>query len=142
MVYVKKTRKVIKRPFFLASIQYVLSVFIVVAFILSLIPNFYDRIYIYLLILVLVQIILSVIRFKLLNVFFEIFLLALIIVGLIPYLGWLFRFLGVFISLIDMLLLKESKFYKMIEIRTIKRIKKPKFNNSSNVKDANFKEKE
>ena len=146
----KERRVLYKRGFsFLGTLQYVLGFVIVLTFGIGLIPGYYHEVVWFGIGALVAQILISIFRFRLLNIFLEFFLLLLMLIGIIPYLGYFFRFLGFFFALLDLTSFKSSKLYKQIEIRTFSNMpgakggneKKRKGKSKENVYDADYKEK-
>lgn len=95
---------------------------------------------------ILIQLIISILRFRVFGIFLEIFILILVGLSFIPFLGILFKILGLFAAIFEMAIFKNSTIYKQVEIRTFnskqkksknKKVTKPKVE----FEDADFKEK-
>lgn len=147
----KVTRKVTyhKKLNFLNWVQYVLGISIAVLFGLGLIPFYYDDVSKLLFGFLIVQSLLSLVRFRFANVILEFLLIVVAVFSLIPFLGYLFRFIGVLLSILDLSmfkstviykrvhLFKEASLFKDMNLKKKKTDKKPK----KDFKDAEFKEK-
>ncbi len=139
-----------KRLGVLDSAQYLIAIIIAICFGIGLIPFYYDEVFVVLISLIIVQIIISFVRLRLLNVIIEVFLLIISIIAIIPFIGYLFRIIGLLASLLEMLSFKNYIMYKNIEIRTFKTDFSKKESKSNNKKiqkksikaqDAEFSEK-
>lgn len=145
-------------------VQYVLAVIIILMIMLSFIPTIYGKIFHILFLLLFIQIIISIFRLRLLNIFFEVMLVILAGIMLIPILfknfpildillfilNYIFIIIAFFVAVIDMSTFKSNMIYKRVEIFTTgkskknpqtskkKAIKKPK----KNAKSADFEVKE
>jgi len=132
-----------KQIHILNQIQYAIASVIGVAFGIGLIPTLYDNVKQVIMVAITIQIFISFLRMRFLNVFLEIFLLGLGLLSLIPLLGYIFRFGGIFVAILEMVSFKNYILYRQMELRTLakrpnkKTGKKPK----TNFKDAEFKEK-
>ncbi len=143
----------LKRDLNLDYIQYIISIIISILFALGLIPFFYINLVTILIILIIIQLVLSATRFRIMNIILELILLILSIFSIIPIIGFLTRFFGMLIGIIDTSTFKNYAFYEKIEIITINKFKDSKFGskskfsksrkgfNSNNFRDAEFKEK-
>lgn len=135
---------------FLDKIQYFLSISIPILFTIGLIPTLFDNVFPTLVTIIIIQILISLLRFRLLNITIELILIGLSVLSLIPLLGYLFRFTGIILAILDLATFKSIVIYSKFENTAFKNtkknpkpkkeFKKSKFNNS-NVKDADFKEK-
>ncbi len=136
---------------FLNSLQFVLAFIITVLYGISLWqPYFYDNVS-YLALAIVVQLIFSIVRFRIANILFEVILLILILPSLIPILGVITILFGFIISLIEIATFKHGTIYKTVEFRTFNNFnnKKQQTPNSKpslkkktvNFKEADFKEK-
>lgn len=140
--------------FFLKNLDllsYFISLIVVFGFILGIFDLFED-LGLLIIILLLIQIIFSLIKIKIINLFFEILLVVLAIISFILanihyILSLPFILVGVIISFLDLLLIKSSTTYTFFEVRSkdffksANKIKKKKnFNNK--VKEAEFEEKD
>lgn len=117
-------------------------------FLIGLIPFYFDDVYGSLILLLAIQFVISISRLNIINIILEVILIVFAFFSLIPILGYIFRFLGFVLSLIDYGFLNSNsmvKFYKF-DFRNhpgektpnnkVKgKKKKPEF------KDAEFKEK-
>ncbi len=132
-------------------IQYFISIAIPILFFLGLIPTYYNNVFNTIIILLSIQLIISLFRFRLLNLFIELILIGLSVISLIPLLGYIFRFLGIIFAILDMASFKSTIIYTKFENMTFKTNKqknqtkksnktKSKFE-SKNIKDADFEEK-
>lgn len=134
------------------NIQYFISSAMGICFGIGLIPTFFDDVYKVIVALLIVQIIISIIRGRLLNIFLEIFLVGLAGLSLIPLLGYVARFLGIIFCILEMASFKNGFLYQQMDMRTFNsksgfKSKKPKSKKPQVKKpkvkfeDANFKEK-
>lgn len=149
----KSNKMYIKDDSFLDKLQYFLSIFIAILFGLGLVPFVYLGVFKFVMILILIQIIISAIRLRILNVIIELLLLGLGLFSLIPILGYLTRFFGILVSILEASSFKNSVIYQTIEINTINKFKSKKNKskkdkskkeeklNSKNIVDAEFEEK-
>lgn len=138
---------------FLDNIEYINSIIIAILFAIGLIPFTYSKVSSILITLILIQIIISAIRFRLLNVIIELALLILSIISFIPILGFITRFIGIIFAIIESASFKNKIIYEKIEINTINKFKtkqnkknnkqnnKEKSKNKEKIYDAEFKEK-
>ncbi len=137
---VEKTIRYKKKFSLLDTLQYTLAIIITICFGIGLIPTYYFQISIVLIGCIIVQLILSLLRLRLLNVILEIIILILAILGIIPVLGYLFRFIGLFGALLEMASFKNYKMYKQIEIRTFDNFSaKKRKSNSKQIRKSNNK---
>ena len=104
----------------LDRIQYFISITIPILFCFGLIPTYYDNVFNTLIILLSVQLIISLLRFRLLNLFIELILIGLSVISLIPLLGYIFRFLGIIFAILDMSSFKSAVIYTKFENMTFK----------------------
>jgi len=136
----------------LNNVQYFLSSVIAVCFGIGLIPTLYDNVVNVIMVALGFQIIISLFRGRLLNVFFEIFLIGLGALAYIPLLGYFFRFLGIIFSILEIASFKNTFLYKQMEIRTFRMNQKSRGSSSKSkskvsgkatpkFKDAEFTEK-
>lgn len=142
----------------LNNTQYFISSIIAVSFGIGLVPTLYDNVFPIIMISLTAQLIISLGRVRLLNVFLEIFLIGAAFLSQIMLLGYIFRFVGIIFSIIEMASFKNGILYKQMEVRTFrtsnkKRRKSPagaaaSINKSKSnvkpktkIKDAEFKEK-
>lgn len=152
---VEKTTKYKKKLSFFDYVQYFISMLISISFLLGLIPFFYDNVFRLAITLIMVQIIISLFRLRIFNILIELFLLFLSVISLVPVFGYIFRFLGFLVGILEMTSFKNYKLYKKIEVRnfypsgfnsknnsqkdTKSELKKSK--NKVKFQDAKFKEK-
>ncbi|MCA9495904.1 MAG: hypothetical protein KC589_03095 [Nanoarchaeota archaeon] len=143
---IEKTIKYQKRISIFDWIQYFISGIITICFVIGLIPGYYNKIATLLIAFIVVQILISILRLRLLNMILELFILLISIISLVPFLGWFFRFLGIITGILEMASFKNYKLYKQVEIKTFKR-KNPnkapikKRIHDKPIKDADYKEK-
>ena len=135
-----------KKPSFLDNIQYIVGIILTIGLGVSLIPGYYNKMSEIIITALVVQVIISGLRAKIINVFLELVILLLSLIGFIPFLGWFFRLVAFFISLLDMAALKNNIVSKQIEIRAFKpnfrnKKKSAKKQEKETVVDAEFKEK-
>lgn len=129
------------------SVQYILGLIVVLCFAIGLIPFTYNQVISVAVGLLVIQIIISLVRLRLLNVLLEVILLILSIVSIVPILGYVTRILGILAGLVDMTTFKNYKMYKNIEVRTFSSGSKRSSNNKKKIrrkpeaKDAEFVEK-
>lgn len=129
---------------FLNIFQYTLSVVILFLFLFGLVPFSYYLVFYFLSILIIVQLIISLLRFRLLNILIELLILGLAILSLIPLLGYGFRFLAIFFLIFEFFSFKNNSIYYQSNIRvgiSNKSKKASKKKENKNVKDASFSEK-
>jgi glucan phosphoethanolaminetransferase (alkaline phosphatase superfamily) len=128
-------------------IQNILGIIIAGGFGLGLIPFWYIVTFPIIIVCLIIQIIISVLRFKLLNLILQIFVLVLALLSLIPFIGVVFRFLGLVITIID---ISSSNSAHIVSFNTsgaqsFKKKKQPKEKKKvvkkKNFKDAEFSEK-
>lgn len=144
-----KTSMVREKYSFLSGIQYFLATFIAILFGISLWQPFFYKVVWGLSGLILIQILLSSLRLRLLNIILEIFLLVLILPSLIPFLGVFTILIGLLLGMLEMATFKHMTVYKMAEVKTFKKYfgqsskkeKKTSKKKSSKVFDADFVEK-
>lgn len=127
-------------------LQYLISILIMLSFIISLIPYAYKNIFVITIGLIALQLLISLARLKLINFLIETIILALSLLALIPILGYLFKFIAIPITILDISALKNTIIYKKVEIFSDNiNPKKPKTKtkkfNSEEIHDAQFKEK-
>lgn len=124
-------------------IQYVISLCCAILFGLGFIPYYYDDVAKYLIAALVVNFLISLIRFRILNVFIQIFLIGLSVLSFIPLAGYLFRILGLIFSIVDMSTFKNVEIYKKVKVFTIKDTfdKKESKKKKDKVVDVDFKEK-
>ena len=135
----------------LNNVQYFLSSVVAVSFGIGLIPTLYDDVFKVIMFVLTVQIVISLFRLRLLNVFFEIFLIGTGVLAYVPLLGYFFRVIGIFVSILELASFKNSMLYKQMEIRTFRTGKKRRGKNAGakvstkktpvKFKDAEFSEK-
>jgi len=154
---VKKETYYEKNFLFLDWLQYLFAIIITILFLFSLIPFFYGYISKILVIILFIQLILSILRLKLLNIFLELILLSFALISfinIIPivfiFIGYILRFFGLLFGIIEMLSFKNSKVFKIIEIvttnkfrrKTVRKSKKsPEKVKTEKFQEAKFKEK-
>jgi hypothetical protein len=136
----------------LSKLQFVLAFTITVLYGLSLWqPNFYEYV-MYLAFIIVIQLLISIGRLRIANIFIELILLVLLLPSLIPILGVVVILFGFLISLIEIATFKHNTLYKTVEFRTFNNFKDNKSSKNSsktsklkkktvNFKDADFKEK-
>jgi len=138
---IEKTTRFFKKMKILDRIQYFIGVFIGILFVLGLIPFTFDKLYVLIKGLIIIQIIISLVRLRILNVILEIFILGLAFLSLIPLLGYLFRIVGLIMSILDFSSFKNYKIFKKVEIKKYYPNKYKNKLKSTNFKEAEFKEK-
>ncbi|MCA9486027.1 hypothetical protein H6501_02765 [Candidatus Woesearchaeota archaeon] len=114
---IEKTVKVQRRMKPLNILQYFIGAVILFLFLYGLIPGKYDDIFLYMLGAVTVQILLSLLRLRILNVVIELIILIFAIISGIPVLGYLFRLGGLILALLDLASFKSYVIYKTIKVR-------------------------
>ena len=133
-----------KKLNFLNTIQYTIGLILSIGFAIGLVPFYYDNISTYIIALIIIQLLLSLVRLRFLNVFLEVVLLGLAVVSLIPLLGYLFRLIALIVSVLDSSSFKHTFIYKRMETvsnnKTFGGFKK-KQRTDTNFQDADFKEK-
>lgn len=134
-------------------IQYLISIAISILFIIGLISTKFQEYFQITIGLIILQILLSSLRIRLINIIIELSILIFALIGYIPYLGYFFRFLGFLVSLLDISIFKSQTIdnkikiiYRNIKSKNYKENKnlKQKFYSKkfeNNIKDAQFKEK-
>lgn len=121
----------------LGLIQYLLTFLVLFLFGIGLMPGYYGDIYYIIATLLLFQILVSIVRFRVLNVVFQVVIFILAFIALVPVLGWFIRLLCFMLVLLDFGFLKFYNIEKHIVIKKYNNEKqKPK-----DAKDAQFKEK-
>ncbi len=132
-----------KKISFLNNIQYFITLIISILFLVGLIPFSYGNLFNLIVGLIIAQVIISILRLRFFNVIIELLLLFLAIVSAIPVLGYLFRFFGFILGILDMILFKSLVLYQKVEIKNFysKPFKKKQIKKRTNFKDAEFKEK-
>lgn len=139
----RKTTTYYKKISIIDRIQYMISAIIAITFALGLVPGIYAEVFIFTIGAIVIQIVISLTRLRILNVLLELFLLLFSIIAIVPFLGWLFRLIGMLGSILDMATFKNYSIYKKVEVNTFKSKKRPskkkKINNK--FKDAQFEEK-
>ncbi len=139
---IKKTTTYKRRFSPLSLIQQILGVIIGVLFFLGLIPFAYMEVGVSLLIIITIQAIISLFRAQFGMFLFELFLLFLAIISFIPLLGYVFRFLGLLLSFLEVGLHRDSKIIKSVNVVSYNRRKgSSKTKSHSRVYDAQFEEK-
>lgn len=135
------------------TIQYLISIAISILFVIGLISTKFQEYFQITIGLIILQILLSILRIRLINIIIQLPILIFALIGYIPYLGYFFRFLGFLVSLLDMSTFKSQTINNKVNIiYTNSRAKKSRENQKSkqklysknfenNVKDAQFKEK-
>ena len=137
---------------FLDFFQYIFALIIAIGFTAG-IFGFFKSIGLVIIYIIVAQILLSLVRLKILNMIIETILLILAIISLalnnITYfLALPFIFIGFLASILDLSTIKYVTVYKMIETRTFdsfgnkKKVIKTKKKVDKNVKEASFKEKD
>ena len=104
-------------------LQHLVAIVLVVLLLLSLIPGYYSLFNFYFVILIVFQMVLSLLNMRFVNLFLETVFLVLAILGFIPYLGWLFRFVALPVSLIDMVSFREGVVFRRVEVFTKESVK-------------------
>lgn len=117
-------------------VQYILAAFIGICFGIGFIPTFYGNVFPVIAVALVIQIIISIARLRFLNIILELILLGLSVISLIPILGYLFRFMGIIASIVELASFKNYQIYKHVEIITFGKNKKKE--NKKGVK-ANYK---
>lgn len=147
MTVKEKTTTYYNKFSFLNGFQYFLATFIAILFGISLWQPFFYKVVWGLVLLLLLQVVISLLRVRLLNIILEIFMLILILPSLIPFLGVFAILIGLLIGLLEMATFKHMVLYKKVEVKTIhdyfgkgKKDKKSS-KKKTNFKDVNFKEK-
>ena len=127
---------------FLNWIQYFIGVMIAILFAIGLIPFKFMDVYFYITGLIILQIFISIARLRFLNMFIEIVLLIIGALSLIPFLGYVFRIIGILVSILDISTFKSMVIYKRMKVVSVKSTKdKFKKKKPNNVQDADFEEK-
>lgn len=109
----------------LGTVQYIIGLVIAIIFGLSLVPFSYGDMFYLVLGIIVVQMIISLIRFRILNFMLETIILIFAIIGIVPFLiGYIFRLLVIPITIIDMATFKSTTIYKKVEIITANNIKR------------------
>ena len=129
-----------KKIQFLDNVQYVIALAIAILFLLGLIPLTFDDIYPLLILLVIIQLAISLIRLRFLNVILEVFIIGVALLSLIPLLGFPFRIIGFLLGLLEVVSFKNNSLYVQAENRTFKK-KKKKVKAKPKFQEADFKEK-
>ncbi len=142
----------------LNSIQNLLSIVITFLILIGLIPFLYNDIYQSVVLLLTIQLLISLLRFRLINLFFEIMIIIFLSVAALPLfisikiiaiplaiLLYIFKIFALIIALLDMSAQKGTYVYKNINIKKQENKQNPKINkakkySSNNIKDAEFEE--
>jgi hypothetical protein len=111
-----KKKVIYRKSSFLDFFQYFIGIFISILYGFTLIPFHSIAIAPILAIALLIQLIFSAIRLRIINVFLELILLINILLSIIPLFGYVFRFLGIVLSILDMATFKSDVYYEKIEI--------------------------
>ena len=122
-----KTTKYYKKIRFLDIVQYLIASFIGIGFLLwllpqswNLLPTNYPPIEKIIISGLVIQAIISILRFRVLGLFLELFLLLLTLLSLVPYAGYFFRFLGLIFILVELATFQSYQIYKHVDIKHTK----------------------
>jgi len=134
----------LKKDLILDKIQRFIALTMALFFLAGLIPFFYANVYEALVVLISIQIIISLIRLDFFNLTIELIIFVLIFFSAIPLLGYIFRIVGIVLSLIDSIRLKVFGFYKNFSKSNFhpkKQKNKLKTKKKNDFKEAEFREK-
>jgi hypothetical protein len=123
----------------LSNIQYLLSSVLAICFAIGIFPFLYKKVVSIVIVCLGVQVLISVIRGRLLNVFLEIFLVGLAAISLIPILGLVASFFAMIVCILEMAAFKNGVLYQQMDMRAFNSKKKSK---SSSKKSAGIKKPE
>jgi hypothetical protein len=124
---------------YLNNLQYFLSSIMAFSFGIGLFPFMYQKILPVIAVCLTIQVIVSVFRGRLLNVFLEIFLVGLAVISLTPVLGIITRFIGVLFCILEMAAFKNGVLYSQMDARAFNSKSGSKSKNSSRKKSAEIK---
>ena len=134
----------------LSNVQYFLSSILAICFAIGIFPFLYKKVVSIVAVCLAIQVIVSVIRGRLLNVFLEIFLVGLAALSLIPILGLVASFFAMVVCILEMAAFKNGVLYQQMDMRAFNSKNKTKTSKkkSSGIKkpepkfeDASFSEK-
>jgi hypothetical protein len=143
----------------LNSIQNILSLIIIFLILIGLIPFLYNDIYQNVILLLTIQILISLLRVRLINIFFEIIIIIFLSIAALPLfisikiiaiplaiVLYIFKIFALIIAMLDLSAQRGTYVYKNINIKKQENKQKPKIKkakkySSNNIKDAQFKEK-
>jgi hypothetical protein len=124
---------------YLNNLQYFLSSIMAFSFGIGLFPFMYKKVLPVIAVCLTIQIIISVFRGRLLNVFLEIFLVGLAAISIIPVLGFITRLIGLVICILEMAAFKSGVLYAQMDTRAFNSKSGFKSKNSSRKKSAEIK---
>jgi hypothetical protein len=124
---------------YLNNLQYFLSSVMAFSFGIGLFPFMYKKVLPVIAVCLAIQVIVSVFRGRLLNVFLEIFLVGLAAISIIPVLGIITRFIGILFCILEMAAFKNGALYAQMDTRAFNSKSGFKSKNSSRKKSAEIK---
>ena len=101
----------------LNNIQYFLSSILAICFMIGIFPFLYSKVVLVVAMCLGVQVLISIMRGRLLNVFFEIFLVGLAGISLIPIIGLVTSFAAMIVCILEMAAFKNGVLYKQMDMR-------------------------
>lgn len=142
---VERSVKFVRKSSFVNKVQYFIGMIIAILFALGFIPFFYLDVFPFLIVALAIQLVISILRLRIINVILICIMIVLSVASLIPIVGYLFRFLGFLTGLLDMASYKSTFVYKRIEkVRIDKGFgaeKSQRRKEKKDYKDAQFEEK-
>lgn len=126
----------------LNTLQYIFSVVIAIIFGIGVFSTKYQELFPVILTFALIQLLITMLRFRILNLVIELFVLIFIILAWVPIIGWPFRLIGLIVVLIEMSVFKNITIQKKIQTIYFNNSKsKKKKKTKTTFTDAEFKEK-
>ena len=122
----------------LNNIQHFLSSILAISFAIGIFPFLYKKVVIVVAVSLGIQVLISVFRGRLLNVFFEIFLVGLAALALIPIIGLVASFFAMIVCILEMAAFKNGVLYQQMDMRAFNS-KGSKSNSSKKKKSAEIK---
>jgi hypothetical protein len=104
----------------LNNIQYFLSSILAICFMIGIFPFLYKKVVGVVAVCLGIQVLISIFRGRLLNVFFEIFLVGLAAISLVPVLGLVTSFFAMFVCILEMAAFKNGVLYAQMDSRAFK----------------------
>lgn len=118
---------------FMSNLQYFLASILAISFGIGILPFFYKKVVTVVAVCLGIQVLISVFRGRLLNVFLEIFLVGLAVISLIPIIGLVSSFFAMIICILEMAAFKNGVLYQQMDMRA--------FNSKSGFKSKSSKSK-
>lgn len=116
--------------------QYCINIILLVLFFAGLIPYYYDNISKYIFLFLGIQIFISLLRLRFINVILELIILGLSVLSIIPFAGYVFRIVAILILFGDIATFKLIGIYKKVNVVNINTFKV----DSKKNKEKNFEE--